>query len=733
ASGTYNNKNVTVSSSGATDATQAVSGATYAAPTVSGSPVSVTVTEGASPSVDVSDYVTGVSSYELTTNPGGAGSLSGSTVTFNTTGKAADVYTFVVTVKNAAGDAAGTATFTWNVTVNARPTLSVSKATARSTATYNGAGDEDSFTVSGANLTTTVTVDVGSGSVFEVSKSSGSGYARSVTFTASEVNSGAQTVYVRLKAGTALGKDKSGTVTVSSTGVSSSPTVTLSGDVNLGTPNVTLASGANSQLRLVWDAVTGATGYKVNVCEVASAGASSAGRGAGEPGVSARARDARDVETYSGTFEEITSDSEIVEGGYYIIVRRTDCNAANGTTSSSALTSTDLTSYMANGKIVNPPKAVVWTLENPTHNESGFYVKNIGENKYVTSAASDASNLGNISMQSTAVESRSAWVITHQSGGWWRINSVEISARSLFTTTAATPKWKNYANTNEEGSDANNTYKSPKIYKKTSSCLLTDEPVSGTSVTLTTSSSPAAVVVGKTYSWDVKAVSSSPLAESGVASSSDPGKSTITVSSGPSVGVSAEDYILAATYGHAGVPLALTVTGQNLEGNVTVEVPAGSDFELCATENGTYSRTVTLTQSAGAVDGTVYLRLKNGLSVGDSYYETVTVSSANATDATLDVAGAVYPMPAVSQGSLHSYVLDGTDIYLDFSDYHTTDSSFTYSVAVSPAATLTEDTDYMFDAGSGIAGQASSGPGDIWFAETTGRSVGDYTFTVTVA
>ena len=73
---------------------------------------------------------------------------------------------------------------------------------------------------------------------------------------------------------------------------------------------------------------------------------------------------------------------------------------------------------------------------------------------------------------------------------------------------------------------------------------------------------------------------------------------------------------------------SVAVIGYNLQSNVTVTVP--TDYEVCATENGTYTATLSLTPANGALQKMVYVRLTANLSQGN-YNGTMTLTSGSTT------------------------------------------------------------------------------------------------------
>ena len=69
----------------------------------------------------------------------------------------------------------------------------------------------------------------------------------------------------------------------------------------------------------------------------------------------------------------------------------------------------------------------------------------------------------------------------------------------------------------------------------------------------------------------------------------------------------------------------ISVSGANLTENISLALDENSNYEMCLTENGTYTNSLTLTQSDGTVSETnVYVRLKSGLEKG-TYEGTLTI------------------------------------------------------------------------------------------------------------
>ena len=83
-----------------------------------------------------------------------------------------------------------------------------------------------------------------------------------------------------------------------------------------------------------------------------------------------------------------------------------------------------------------------------------------------------------------------------------------------------------------------------------------------------------------------------------------------------------------------------TVLGTSLTTDITLSLTG--DYEMSLTENGTYSSSLSLTQTSGEVASTtVYVRLKADLDVAESYTGTITLTSTGATNQTVSLSGSV--------------------------------------------------------------------------------------------
>lgn len=106
----------------------------------------------------------------------------------------------------------------------------------------------------------------------------------------------------------------------------------------------------------------------------------------------------------------------------------------------------------------------------------------------------------------------------------------------------------------------------------------------------------------------------------------------------------------------------ISVSGANLTENISLALDENSNYEMCLTENGTYTNSLTLTQSDGTVSATnVYVRLRSGLEKG-TYEGTLTIHTDGiADDIEVSLSGSVtgqtyaieqYTTPATAHGTI---------------------------------------------------------------------------------
>jgi hypothetical protein len=191
-------------------------------------------TGGSAPTDANSPYASGASVTVL----GNTGFLTKTGFTFNNWNTAADG-------SGTAYSAGETFTITanrvlyaqWTATSSPTITVSTTTLTGFNYTAGSGPSTEQTFTVSGTNLTADISIAAPTN--YEISKTSGSGYTTPLTFTQTGGTVTSTTVYVRLKAGLSAGNYNSEDITATSSGATNK-TVTCSGSVTALTPTITL-------------------------------------------------------------------------------------------------------------------------------------------------------------------------------------------------------------------------------------------------------------------------------------------------------------------------------------------------------------------------------------------------------------------------------------------------------------------------------------------------------------
>ena len=163
-----------------------------------------------------------------------------------------------------------------NIYIGSVPVITVNPATLTGF-TYEGTGPSaaQTFTVSGADLTADIVLTAPTN--YEISLSETSGYVSPLTLTQTGGTVAATTIYARLKSGLAVGEYNNEVINITSTGADPQ-TVTCSGEVTAPPPpdapvalDATNVGGTGFTAN--WSAVTGATGYYLDVYTVGGAAA----------------------------------------------------------------------------------------------------------------------------------------------------------------------------------------------------------------------------------------------------------------------------------------------------------------------------------------------------------------------------------------------------------------------------------------------------------------------------
>src|SRR5690554_419935 len=159
-----------------------------------------------------------------------------------------------------------------------------------------------------------------------------------------------------------------------------------------------------------------------------------------------------------------------------------------------------------------------------------------------------------------------------------------------------------------------------------------------------------------TYTANINLAGAVTIRIKNVGSSGSNRQSTIdnivwTANGGTSTSVSASTSLLSGFLQFVGTPSAeqtVEISGMNLTADATVTVNSG-DYEISLTSGGTFGASVTIPQSSGVIVPTpVYIRLNGTTAVNPSNGE-LTITSAGATDVTVDLEGEIaLPAPTIT-------------------------------------------------------------------------------------
>lgn len=165
----------------------------------------------------------------------------------------------------------------------------------------------------------------------------------------------------------------------------------------------------------------------------------------------------------------------------------------------------------------------------------------------------------------------------------------------------------------------------------------------------------------------------------------------------------------------------LTVTGSNLNANVTATLNGNSNFQIQDGDN--WVSTITLTQSRGSVNGTIAIRLMPGLTQG-SYNGTITLSSTGADDVVVNLTGSV-TKPTHELDYYSNSIANGSFTFSPASPVPE-DASVTLTPSADPGYELSEWTfykesgeDYVVDNSIDVTNNTFSMPHyDLWVDAT---------------
>ncbi len=166
-----------------------------------------------------------------------------------------------------------------------------------------------------------------------------------------------------------------------------------------------------------------------------------------------------------------------------------------------------------------------------------------------------------------------------------------------------------------------------------------------------------------------------------------------------------------------------SVEGSNLTANITLTLGVSSNYEMSLAENSGYTNELSLTPTAGTVAGTtIYVRLKEGLAVNASYEGTITLTSTDATEKTVNLAGSVTAPNFTWDLSKASYSAASED--------QVTWTSIYATMVVDKASSTTNANNYLPTAQSSSRFYKNS---ELTITPATGCSINSIEFTATTA
>lgn len=672
AAGDYNSQNITVTSASATTKTVTCSGTVYS-PTITSSLSTLTgfsYPVGSGPSAQQSFTVSGVylsanivvtppTNYEISTTSGSG--FQSTPITLVQTGGNVAITTIYVRLKaglpaasynteiiSLASTGASSKTVSCSGSVG-NPTLNVS-ATTLSEFTYSyGAGPsaEQSFTATGTYLSSNVTVTPSTN--FEISVTSGSGF-QSTPITLTQTNGNVnQIIYVRLKAGLAVGSYSSGNIALTASGVTAK-NVSISGSVY---PAYCTSSG-NTQYN------TGITLVSLNTINNTSA------KPAGYTSYLNQVTNLNSGTSYN-LIVNINTD-----GNYRIYAMAwidwnhdgdfddanetfnlgSAVNTANGPTSSSPLSiSVPATALSGNTRMRISAKynSASTACETNFDGEVEDYTVNVVLPTITTGAINGSPFAPNSSVSVP---------FTIAGGGF---NSGNVFTAQLSNSTGS------FASPVNIGS-------------------LTSTSAGTISATI-----PANAISGTGYR--IRVISNNPS----IIGSSN--ATNISIIAPPSISTSTNTlngFSYPVGYGPS-TTQSFTVSGSSLLGNITI-TPA-SNFEISTTDSPSFvaSSLITLPVVSGNVSSTpIYVRMKAGLALGTYSNDSIVAISSGATTKKISCNGDVIIAPAISTSTI-----SGTFNYV-FGSGPSTEKTFTISgTNLTGDITVTPPTDYEISRTSG--------------------------------
>jgi hypothetical protein len=499
---------------------------------------------------------------------------------------------------------------------SATPTLAVTPTTI-SGLTYvfgNGPSAAQSFSLSGSGLTgypSNITVTAPTN--FEVSLSSGSGYAASVNVSYTSATLSATTIYVRLKTALAV-NTYSGTVTLTGGGDTDGASVSVSGSVTAAVPTLTVTP-------------TSLSGFTY----VVGAGPST-----------------QQSYTISGVYLTGYPSNITVTAPTNYEVSLTSGSGFAGSVSV-AYASATLSATTIYVRLQSGLSAGTYGPVNVTNTGGGATSVNVALSGTVTSASSTCGTETFTNIPTTSTSSYLTRTWTGDGGGSW--SATDARTDQTITGKAITIRNGVLTSPSTSGGIGDLTFKTKFPFSESSGSLTI--AVNGTTVgtvayaDMTGSTPITKTISGIDVSGNVIITITSVTARFTIDDLSwtcyTPATPTITVSPTTLSGF---------TYQVGSGPSAeqsFTVSGSGLGGNISIVPP--TDYEISTGTGVSFVATnpITLTQSGGTVSNTtIYVRLKSGLGIGTYNSESITASSTGATNQTVTCNGTVTGVPVIT-------------------------------------------------------------------------------------
>lgn len=394
----------------------------------------------------------------------------------------------------------------------------------------------------------------------------------------------------------------------------------------------------------------------------------------------------------TGTFTKITSIADLTDG-YYVIVNSGDGFAMNNTHNGTFLDKTNVTP--SSGTLLNPAAAIVWKIES---NGTGRTIYNEATSKYVSYTGSD----NNVQVVDAVTTDNQRWTFTYGSEVF-TVKNMALTIR-LLQYNANSPRFACYKNilqylllykmeasatptialsnngTQITAGDVvvgttNHILSSFKLAVTTADATLTSTSTGSGDIlgfislnkTITsgstayfwvTSDIASGATVGKTISVDAIANADLTFASGNKSGSSTAGGvQTIIASTAPIISVGLltafGNQCIGSTYG----PNSFSISGSNLTtANVTVSALSG--FTFSTTSSGTYTNSLSLTQSGGTFSQTVYVKFSP--SSVQSYNGNITVGGGGAGNQDVAANGAGIKIAPTTPASNITFASIGT-------------------------------------------------------------------------